>query len=366
MRKSRRRAPSAAVLGTLAALLVLVLGPGSAAATEIHPSLSVTATPSITCAWSIEKTGSSDLTLAVDQGFDVPFTVAVTKTCTNDVHGTVTGTGDPGGNVTVTVGGVAAIVSGCASDGHAGTFSCNYDGHPATAADTTVDATATYADGTASGSTAVSFHGVVPAENSVDILDSNLASPLAIHLDHSETFNYTVHVSYATCGPHTLDNTAIVMDSVELARSSHSVHINVPCASGCTLTQGYWKTHSKYGPAPSDPAWNNITPSGPDTPFFLSGQTWYQVFKTSAATGNAYYILAYQYMAARLNILDGASSTAAVNAALAWATTFFSTYTPAQIGALSKDSALRATAISNASTLDSYNNGATGPGHCDE
>jgi hypothetical protein len=364
MRKSRRRAPYAAVLGALAALLVLVLGPGSAAATDLHP-LSVTATPSITCAWSIEKTGPSDLTLAVDQGFDVPFTVTVTKACTNDVHGTVSGSGSPS-SVDVTIGGVAATVSGCAYDGHAQTFSCNYDGHPATTADTTVDAIATYADGTASGSTAVSFAGVHPAEDSVDILDSNLASPLAIHLGHSETFNYTVHVSYATCGPHTLDNTAIVMDSVELARSSHSVNINVPCASGCTLTQGYWKTHSKYGPAPSDPAWNNVTPSGPDTTFFLSGQTWYQVFKTSAATGNAYYILAYQYMAARLNILDGASSTAAVNAALAWATTFFSTYTPAQIGALSSDSALRATAISTASTLNSYNTGATGPGHCDE
>jgi hypothetical protein len=364
MRKSRRRASSVVVLGALAALLVLLLAPGPASATDLHP-LTVTAVPSSTCHWSITKTGPSDLTLAIDQGFDVPFTVSVVKSCTNDVQGTVTGSGNPT-SVDVTIGGVAATVSGCAYDSHADTFSCNYDGHPATTADTTVNALATYTDGTASGSTLVSFADVHPAENSVDILDSNLSTPLAIHLDHSATFDYTVHVSYTTCGDHTLDNTATVMDSVVLGTASHTVHITVPCASGCTLTQGYWKTHSKYGPAPSDPAWNNITPSGPDTTFFLSGQTWYQVFKTSASGGNAYYILAYQYMAARLNILDGASSTAAVNAALTWATTFFSTYTPAQIGALSSDSALRATAISNASTLDSFNTGAIGPGHCNE
>src|SRR5262249_11109094 len=111
--------------------------------------------------------------------------------------------------------------------------------------------------------------------------------------------------------------------------------------------------------------WNAVLRSGPDTTFFLSGQSWIQVFGTAPA-GNAYYILAVQFMAAKLNMLNGASSTSAVDAALAWATTFFNTYTPAQIGALEGNHPLGQTAISNASTLESYNTGAIGPGHCSE
>ena len=84
------------------------------------------------------------------------------------------------------------------------------------------------------------------------------------------------------------------------------------------------------------------------------------MFWTSPKKGNAYYILAHQYMAARLNLLAGAASTAQVDAALAWATTFFSTYTPSS--SLSK--AVKDQAIAYAGLLDDYNNGRIGPGHC--
>ena len=66
-------------------------------------------------------------------------------------------------------------------------------------------------------------------------------------------------------------------------------------------------------------------------------------------------------MAARLNILAGASSTAQVDAAIAWATTFFSTYTPSST--LTK--AVKNQALAYAGLLDDYNNGEIGPGHCD-
>ena len=135
---------------------------------------------------------------------------------------------------------------------------------------------------------------------------------------------------------------------------------------GCTFTQGYWKTHSIYGPAgPADDAWNLLPGGlGPNTVFFLSGQTWLAVFNTSGG-GNAYYTLAKQYMAAVLNGLNGAN-TSSVAAAIASATTLFNTYTPAQIGALSGGNALRQQFLSLASTLESFNTGATGPGHCVE
>lgn len=146
------------------------------------------------------------------------------------------------------------------------------------------------------------------------------------------------------------------------------VYTNVsPPTTGCTLTQGYWKTHNATfkGGAPVDPTWA-VLPGGlaESTVFYLSGQTWFEVFWTAPA-GNAYYNLAHQFMAAKLNILAGADPTA-VNSAIAAAEALFATYTPAQIGALAKNSSLRADFLSLASTLDDYNNGLIGPGHCSD
>jgi hypothetical protein len=91
--------------------------------------------------------------------------------------------------------------------------------------------------------------------------------------------------------------------------------------------------------------------------------TWYQVFWTAPA-GNVYYILAHQYMAATLSILNGADSTPEVVAALADAKEFLETYTPAQAAALK--GAARNAIVALAATLDDYNNGLIGPGHCSE
>ena len=76
-------------------------------------------------------------------------------------------------------------------------------------------------------------------------------------------------------------------------------------AAGCSLTPGYWKNHSQYGPAPYDATWAQV---GEDTIFFLSNQTWYEVLWTAPKKGNAYYILAHAYIAAYLNELNGADT----------------------------------------------------------
>jgi hypothetical protein len=139
-----------------------------------------------------------------------------------------------------------------------------------------------------------------------------------------------------------------------------------PPPAGCTLTQGYWKTHSKYGPAtPRDATWDQITPSGEDSTFFLSGQSYIQVMNTAPA-GNAYYILADQYIAAQLNTLAGASAPQSVVDAFNTATTLFQTYTPAQIKVLAGNNALRQQFVSLATILDNYNNGLSGVSHCDD
>ena len=121
-----------------------------------------------------------------------------------------------------------------------------------------------------------------------------------------------------------------------------------------------WKTHSLYGPAPYDDTW-----AGQESnTFFSSGKSWYEVFWTPPA-GNAYYNLAHQYMAAKLNILNGADP-AAVQATLTSATTLFNLYTPAQVAALKGNSSIRKQFIDLATILDNYNNGYIGPEHCSE
>jgi hypothetical protein len=133
---------------------------------------------------------------------------------------------------------------------------------------------------------------------------------------------------------------------------------------GCTRTLGYWKTHSKYGPAPYDATWAKILPAGEDTPFFLSGKTYYEALWTQPAGGLVYWNLAHQYIAAELNVLAEASIPGDVLDAWLAAKAIFETYTPAQVG--KANTALGAQAEALAGILDGYNNGLSGPGHCTE
>ena len=91
--------------------------------------------------------------------------------------------------------------------------------------------------------------------------------------------------------------------------------MTIPCDFGCTLTLGYWKTHSELGPAPYDDNWANL-PSGASTELDSSGHTWYEVFWTPPKGGNPWYQLAHQWMAATLNVLNGAGTPPEVADAL--------------------------------------------------
>jgi len=133
-----------------------------------------------------------------------------------------------------------------------------------------------------------------------------------------------------------------------------------PEGQGCTYTQGYWKTHSARGPAPYDAGWKQLGANEEATLFFNSGKTWYQVWQTPPA-GNKFYNLAHQYMAAKLNVLNGASSTADVDAAISGAEALFGGLAA---GSTALTDAQKTQALAWAATLDSYNNGLTGPGHC--
>lgn len=114
------------------------------------------------------------------------------------------------------------------------------------------------------------------------------------------------------------------------------------------------------GPAPYDNNWANLSALEQNTAFYFSGATWYQVFWTPPK-GNSYYNLAHQYMAAKLNLLNGTSAGADVQAAMTQAEALFNSVTGTK---LTTAQAKQATALG--SLLDKYNNGLLGTAHCSE
>lgn len=134
---------------------------------------------------------------------------------------------------------------------------------------------------------------------------------------------------------------------------------------GCTHTQGYWKTHAGENNKKRDATWDQIVPDAEYSVFFESHQSYYAVMYTNPRGGNAYYILAHQYIAAHLNVLSGASIPD--NVLVAWneATNLFEQYTPEEISKLEGEDVTRQQFIDIAELLDDYNNGKIGPGHCE-
>jgi hypothetical protein len=123
----------------------------------------------------------------------------------------------------------------------------------------------------------------------------------------------------------------------------------------CTLTQGYWKTHGED--------WDEVGEKLFTTTdlFYNSGQGYLAIMNTAPKGGNAYLQLAHQFIAASLNTNGGPSGVAAVDAAMAGAAAYFA---GAPAGIPTPSGALRTQLQAWATTLDNYNNGLTGPGHC--
>jgi len=332
--------------------------------------------------WTIEKTGDqSSLTLSPGQTFIVNYDVTVDASY-EDSNWAVSGTiavYNPNSSASATITSVSDEISdGIVADVVCGvtfpyalaakqTLNCTYSADLPDGSDRTNTATASTSGKVPGGSGEADVTFGDPTNESdecVNVNDDKFgALGVVCASEAPKTFEYSLNVgSYETCGDYTYVNTATFTtnDTETTGSDDHTVNVTVPCAGGCTLTQGYWKTHSENGPAPYDNVWA-LLPSGASTPFFLSGQTWLGVFWTAPA-GNAYYILADQYMAAKLNILNGASAPQAVTTAIGNAEAFFNAKTP--LSTLTK--AQRAQILTLAATLDQYNNGLIGPGHCSE
>jgi hypothetical protein len=229
---------------------------------------------------------------------------------------------------------------------------------------------ATYGITRGQGSASVAF--VTPTtvlDNAVTVTDTFSGAGLPTSaISASQTFSYARTLaadSFTACNvATTFGNTAsIATDDGATRSASASVVATLACppppaANGCTLTQGYWGTHSSKGPAKYDATWALI---GENTMFYRSGTSYYGVLQLPTK-GNAYYVLAHQFIAAKLNILKGAAAPAGFN--MLAVETFFQTYTPAQIAAMKGTAAARTEALAWASTLDAYNNGLLNVGHC--
>ena len=378
-------------ISTVLLVLVLVLVPMSLSLASDPPALPKvwkTAQTSLTRTydWDVVKSADqTELTLSEGQKFLVNYTIKVDKSQTDSdwmVSGDIrvwNALADP-----VTIQGVTDVVD----PDIVATVTCEYGLSLVAPADFTLPCTyeAKLPDGRTRTNTAtaeivmpdgsiVSPFGTADVDFSnpaitevgtscVDVYDT-LVGFLGTVCD-DQTFNYSLWVGPYACGDHVVTNVATIKvpgTGIVIGEPAvWKIDVKVPCDVGCTLTPGYWKTHSRYGPAPYDSTWDQI---GEDTVFFLSGQSYYDVLWTPPKKGNAYYILAHAYIAAELNVLNGATIPGGVLQSWNDATSLFDVYTPAQVAAL-KGKAVRAQFISLAETLDKYNNGFIGPGHCSE
>ena len=121
----------------------------------------------------------------------------------------------------------------------------------------------------------------------------------------------------------------------------------------CVRTQGYWKNHSAHATNPSQQIpW----PISEETP--ICSSTWFEVINTPPQ-GDPWFILAHQWIAAKLNQASGAD-TSVLGGALDEAGDLLAN----NCNGMSDADAARAIDLS--SLLDDYNNGRSGPPHCDE
>lgn len=380
--------------------------------------------------WDIAKTrfiaggeddGDGDpLTLTLDEGqsYDVSYEVTVSMTGFTDADHAVAGTITISNPAPMDAEGVSvsdvvspdidAIVD--CDDATAGdqatvdvpaegSATCDYSADLPDAEDRTNTATATLLETDYTGTAEVTFdldNPTVEIDECVDVVDDagtpgdtgddiDLGTVCVDDLDAngqwSDEYVQTVG-PFAACGEHTFTNTVSFVttddenDTDESGSAVYTVTIDVPCPQGCTLTQGYWKTHndSFWGGAPTDETWELLGDADGDTAleaeletFFKSGGSYFDAMWT-APKGNAYYQLSRQYIAAVLNQLDGAAVPGVVQSAIDDATALFQQYTPAEVAAAKGKNGkeLRAQFVELAGILASYNEGDIGPGHCDE
>lgn len=137
--------------------------------------------------------------------------------------------------------------------------------------------------------------------------------------------------------------------------------------TGCTRTIGYWKTHAGFGPQRDRvtrllPIWLG-TAGGAKSVQVTTALQAVQIFECSTTGGESNGIakLMRQLLGAKLNIASGASN-GDVASVIAAADAFLATHNWMDWDGLSDSE--KEMVLDWHSALDDYNNGYTGPGHC--
>lgn len=142
-----------------------------------------------------------------------------------------------------------------------------------------------------------------------------------------------------------------------------------PCGSpsaGCTRTIGFWKNHAGFGPqndevTPLLPVWLG-TAGGTRSIQVTSAALAVELLDKSGDASNGINKLYAQLLGAKLNIKHGADGSA-IAQTIAQGDAFLAIHASADWNALSSSD--REHVLTWAGTLDDYNNGKIGPGHCD-
>ena len=189
------------------------------------------------------------------------------------------------------------------------------------------------------------------------------ATPIAIYLEpNGDNAGYTVDL----LGTQNVVKMVVDFDGEGAVGSGgiDQIRFCVPEeVTGCTKTQGYWKTHSGIdngkgngngkGKTKYDATWDDYLNSTLDR---LGSTTYPNLLWMAPQGGNADLILAHQFIAAELNVAAGASIPGNVLAVWLEAQAYFA----------GDREASRSELIAWAEILDDYNNGIYGPGHCED
>jgi cysteine-rich repeat protein len=136
---------------------------------------------------------------------------------------------------------------------------------------------------------------------------------------------------------------------VSACNAEYGTSENPILADDCTLTQGYWKNHPN--------AW-------PVTSLELGARTYSKAEALDVlhtpVSGNGLLSLSHQLIATKLNVASGATN--AVSTAIADADALIGSKVVPPIGTGWVDTTTTSVV---AQTLDNYNMGKIGPGHCD-
>lgn len=180
-------------------------------------------------------------------------------------------------------------------------------------------------------------------------------TPLSMRIRHFASpirvLIFPASIAIAACAEQS--PTALAPEGVDRAGA---VIVIGPPPPSCTYTQGYWKNSTEL--------WNDAGDGMvflTSDAFYNSGVSYLTILRMPPKGGNAYEILAHQFIAASLNLNGASAGVVEVDDAMAGAATYFSGEPD---GIPDPVEPTRSQLISWANTLDEFNRGIIGPGHC--